>query len=79
VAMTLTPADIVAAALPDLCAQARAGRDPVTLYWPRSEPSPTWGGLAAALAGQGYELIHWTERRDGCFATVRRMNHDHSR
>jgi hypothetical protein len=69
-ARPLTPADVVALRLPDLRAQAAAGRDPVVLYWPRGEPSPTWGELAAALDAAGYDLVHWQERRDGPFALV---------
>src|SRR3990172_7234891 len=75
-ARPLTPADVVTAALPHLRAQARAGRDRITLYWPRSEPSPTWGDLAAALDAAGYDLVHWQERRDGPFALVRERNGD---
>jgi hypothetical protein len=70
-ARPLTPADVVASRLPDLRAQASAGRDPITLYWPRSEPSPRWSELAAALDAAGYDLIHWCERRDGPFALIK--------
>jgi hypothetical protein len=78
VAMTLTPAEVVALRLPDLYAQARAGRLNPELFWPRRAPltNAIKREVAMLLAREGYEVVTWSEDRDKVHATLRRVNNE---
>ena len=75
-ARPLTPADVVTLRLPDLRAQIH--RPNPELYWPRGAAlnDAVKREVAALLAGEGYEVVTWSEDRDKVHATLRRMNHD---